>query len=75
MGSRYLVFKVFRIIDRLSQNWRVLSSRARLTAPVPEGRMFKDGVLQRQEMLDLAGATSQRSVPWEALPQHLTGRV
>jgi len=52
------LYLVFKIIERLSQNWRSLNGGANLMTLVLEGYTFKDGILQRQRMPELAGATS-----------------
>jgi len=51
------LYLVFKIVERLSRNWRGLNGGATLIALVLEGRTFKDGVLQRERMAQLAGAT------------------
>ena len=52
------LYLVFKIVERLSQNWRSLNGGANLMTLVLEGYTFKDGVLQRQRMPELAGARS-----------------
>ncbi len=54
-NALYLVFKV---VERLSGNWRTLNGGANLMALVLAGCRFKDGLLQRQEARQLAGATA-----------------
>ncbi len=49
---------VFKIVERLSRNWRTLNGGANLMMLVLEGRKFKDGILQREEMPELAGVRS-----------------
>jgi transposase-like protein len=52
------LYLVFKIVERLSQNWRSLNGGANLMTLVLEGYTFKDGILQRQRMPELAGARS-----------------
>jgi len=47
------LYLVFKIVMRLSENWRVLNGGANLMTLVLEGYTFKDGVLQRQETQQL----------------------
>ena len=54
-NALYLVFKV---VERLSGSWRTLNGGANLMALVLAGCRFKDGLLQRQEARQLAGATA-----------------
>jgi len=54
-NALYLVFKV---VQRLSRNWRTLNGGTNLMTLVLEGREFKDGILQREKMPELAGARS-----------------
>ncbi|MFC1937206.1 hypothetical protein ACFLWY_01450, partial [Chloroflexota bacterium] len=54
-NALYLVFKV---VERLSRNWRALNGGANLMTLVLEGRNFKDGILQRERIPELAGARS-----------------
>ncbi len=52
------LYLVFKIVERLSRNWRTLNGGANLTMLVLEGRQFKDGILQREEKPELVGARS-----------------
>jgi transposase-like protein len=52
------LYLVFKIVERLSRNWRALNGGANLMALVLEGRTFKDGILQRENMPELVGARS-----------------
>jgi transposase-like protein len=52
------LYLVFKIVERLSQNWRSLNGGANLMTLVLEGYTFKDGILQRQGMPELVGARS-----------------
>ena len=52
-SALYLVFKV---VQRLSQNWRVLNGGANLMTLVFAGCIFKDGILQHQDMTQLIAA-------------------
>jgi transposase-like protein len=52
------LYLVFKIVERLSQNWRSLNGGANLMTLVLEGCTFKDGILQREKMPELAGARS-----------------
>ena len=52
------LYLVFKIVERLSRNWRTLNGGANLMMLVLEGRKFKDGILQREEMPELAGVRS-----------------
>jgi putative transposase len=52
------LYLVFKIVERLSQNWRSLNGGANLMTLVLEGCTFKDGMLQREKMPELAGARS-----------------
>ena len=54
-NAPYLVFK---IVERLSQNWRSLNGGGNLMTLVLEGCTFKDGILHREKMPELAGARS-----------------
>jgi len=54
-NALYLVFKV---VERLSGNWRTLNGGANLMALILAGCRFKDGLLQRQEARQLAGVTA-----------------
>jgi hypothetical protein len=47
---------VFKIVERLSWKWRALNGGATLMALVLEGCTFKDGVLRREKMSELAAA-------------------
>lgn len=50
------LYLVFKIVERLSQNWRSLNGGANLMTLVLEGCKFKDGILQREKLPELAGA-------------------
>jgi transposase-like protein len=52
------LYLVFKIVERLSRNWRSLNGGANLMAVVLERCTFKDGILQREKMPELAGARS-----------------
>lgn len=52
------IYLVFKIVERLSQNWRSLNGGANLMTLVMDGCTFKDGILQRQEMPELVGVKS-----------------
>jgi len=52
------LYLVFKIVQRLSRNWRTLNGGANLMALVLEGCTFKDGILQREKMPELAGVRS-----------------
>ena len=52
------LYLVFKIVERLSRNWRSLNGGATLMTLVLEGRTFKDGILQREKMPELAGVRS-----------------
>ena len=52
------LYLVFKIVERLSRNWRTLNGGANLMTLVLEGREFKDGILQREKMPELAGVRS-----------------
>ena len=52
------LYLVFKIVQRLSRNWRTLNGGANLMPLVLEGREFKDGILQREKVAELAGVRS-----------------
>jgi transposase-like protein len=52
------LYLVFKIVERLSRNWRSLNGGANLMALVLEGCTFKDGILQREKLPELAGVRS-----------------
>ena len=52
------LYLVFKIVERLSRNWRSLNGGGNLMTLVLEGCTFKDGILQREKMPELAGARS-----------------
>lgn len=52
------LYLVFKIVQRLSRNWRSLNGGTNLMALVLEGCTFKDGILQREKMPELAGVRS-----------------
>jgi putative transposase len=45
------LYLVFKIVERLGQNWRALNGGANLMALVLAGCVFKDGILQCREVL------------------------
>jgi putative transposase len=45
------LYLVFKIVQRLSRNWRALNGGQNLIALVAAGAVFKDGVLQRVDRL------------------------
>jgi hypothetical protein len=47
---------VFKIVERLSRNWRSLNGGGNLMALVLAGCNFTDRALQRQEVLQMAAA-------------------
>jgi transposase-like protein len=52
------LYLVFKIVERLSRNWRSLNGGGNLMTMVLEGCTFKDGILQREKMAELAGVRS-----------------
>jgi len=52
------LYLVFKIVERLSQNWRSLNGGANLMTLVLEGCTFKDGILQWEKLPELAGVRS-----------------
>jgi len=50
------LYLVFKIVERLSRNWRSLNGGGNLMTLVLQGCVFKDGILQREQMPELAGA-------------------
>ena len=52
------LYLVFKIVERLSRQWRTLNGGANLMALVLEGCIFKDGLLQRREACQLATAAA-----------------
>jgi len=52
------LYLVFKIVERLSQNWRTLNGGANLMTLVLEGRPFKDGLLERRNTPELVGEKS-----------------
>lgn len=52
------LYLVFKIVERLSRNWRSLNGGANLMTLVLGGCVFEDGILQREKMPELAGARS-----------------
>ena len=52
------LYLVFKIVERLSQNWRSLNGGANLMTLVLEGFKFKDGILQREKLPELADVGS-----------------
>ena len=52
------LYLVFKIVERLSRNWRSLNGGGNLMTLVLEGCTFKDGILQREKIPELAGARS-----------------
>jgi hypothetical protein len=55
-SALYLVFKV---VQRLSQNWRVLNGGANLMSLVLAGCVFKDGILQPGDIHQIEAAADQ----------------
>jgi putative transposase len=52
------LYLVFKIVQRLSRNWRTLNGGANLMTLVLEGRKFKDGILQPERVSELVGTRS-----------------
>lgn len=52
------IYLVFKIVQRLSRNWRALNGGANLMKLVLEGCRFKDGMLQRETIPELVGVKS-----------------
>ncbi len=52
------LYLVFKIVQRLSRNWRTLNGGANLMTLVLEGRKFKDGILQPIKVPELVGIRS-----------------
>ena len=52
------LYLVFKIVERLSRNWRSLNGGGNLMTLVLEGCTFKDGILQLEKMPELAGVRS-----------------
>jgi putative transposase len=52
------LYLVFKIVQRLSRNWRALNGGANLMKLVLEGCRFKDGILQRETVKEMAGTRS-----------------
>jgi putative transposase len=52
------LYLVFKIVERLSRNWRALNGGANLMTLVLEGHELKDGILQREKIAELAGVRS-----------------
>lgn len=50
------LYLVFKIVERLSRNWRSLNGGANLMTLVLDGHTFKDGILQREKKGELVGA-------------------
>ncbi len=51
MGKREnALYLVFKIVERLGQNWRALNGGRTLMTLVLEGRRFIDGVLEGNEV-------------------------
>lgn len=50
------LFLVFKIVGRLSENWRTLNGGANLMTLVLQGCSFKDGIMQQPDMSQLATA-------------------
>ncbi|MFC1917011.1 transposase [Chloroflexota bacterium] len=49
---------VFKIVERLSRNWRAINGGANLMTLVLVGCIFEDGILQREKMPEMAGVRS-----------------
>lgn len=59
MGRRdNALYLVFKVVERLSGNWRALNGGADLMALVLEGCVFNDGILQRRKMQELASTAA-----------------
>ncbi|MFC1972390.1 hypothetical protein ACFLVE_03185 [Chloroflexota bacterium] len=52
------LYLVFKFVERLSRNWRSLNGGSNLMTLVLERCTFKDGILQREKMTELAGMRS-----------------
>jgi putative transposase len=52
------LYLVFKIVERLSRNWRSLNGGGNLMTLVLEGQEFKDGILRREKVAELAGIRS-----------------
>jgi transposase-like protein len=52
------LYLVFKIVERLSQNWRTLNGGTNLMTLVLEGCTFKDGLLERRNTPELVGEKS-----------------
>ena len=52
------LYLVFKIVERLGRDWRSLNGGDNLMTLVLEGREFKDGILQREKMPELARVRS-----------------
>ena len=52
------LYLVFKIVQRLSRNWRALNGGANLMRLVLEGCKFKDGILLQETVTELAGTRS-----------------
>lgn len=50
------LYLVFKIVGRLSENWRTLNGGANLMALVLQGCSFKDGIMKQRDMSQLAAA-------------------
>ena len=57
MGNREnALYLVFKLVNRLGQNWRALNGGRTVMTLVLAGRKFADGVLQREEVNTAAAA-------------------
>ena len=52
------LYLVFKIVQRLSRNCRTLNGGANFITLVLQGHKFKDGILQREKITELAGVRS-----------------
>ena len=48
------LYLVFKLVERLSQNWRALNGGENLMTLVPEGCTFEDGILQPRPVPEAA---------------------
>ena len=50
------LYLVFKMVERLSGNWRMLNGGENLMALVLEGCSFEDGILKRGQVHEMATA-------------------
>ena len=50
------LYMVFKLVERLSGNWRVLNEGENLMALVLEACSFEDGILKRGQIYEMASA-------------------